>query len=257
MMRRPFSRPWLLACPSASACSDAEGSIRFGAWVAVDMGGFLGFIFVIPGRAEREPGISRFRVWSFGPSRNDKLSIHPQKIPLADFHAIVAQDAVGGRGVEVEIRKRKIIEELLALQRHGVGPAHRKGNLAGIPTLELFRLERLYIINRPGEPLLEFIEGLFGIGSGRYLALREPRTALSGEIANKLDLFTERQHVRIQPRAEQHFGRNILRLAVRLGLGEDAGEAAEELQECRNGSVVEGHVLLFLLWLSFRGIAQR
>src|SRR5664279_3488659 len=28
-------------------------------------------IAVIPGRAEREPGISRFRVWSFGPSRND------------------------------------------------------------------------------------------------------------------------------------------------------------------------------------------
>jgi hypothetical protein len=26
---------------------------------------------VIPGRAQREPGISRFRVWSFGPSRND------------------------------------------------------------------------------------------------------------------------------------------------------------------------------------------
>jgi hypothetical protein len=28
---------------------------------------------VIPGRAKREPGISRFRVWSFGPSRNDAL----------------------------------------------------------------------------------------------------------------------------------------------------------------------------------------
>jgi hypothetical protein len=30
---------------------------------------------VIPGRAKREPGISRFRVWSFGPSRNDELEI--------------------------------------------------------------------------------------------------------------------------------------------------------------------------------------
>src|ERR1700676_2819394 len=29
---------------------------------------------VIPGRAKREPGISRFRVWSFGPSRNDEKS---------------------------------------------------------------------------------------------------------------------------------------------------------------------------------------
>src|ERR1700687_2002917 len=39
------------------------------------MGVFLRFIFVIPGRAKREPGISRFRVWSFGPSRNDRGSI--------------------------------------------------------------------------------------------------------------------------------------------------------------------------------------
>jgi phytoene dehydrogenase-like protein len=31
---------------------------------------------VIPGRAQREPGISRFRVWSFGPSRNDEANIH-------------------------------------------------------------------------------------------------------------------------------------------------------------------------------------
>jgi hypothetical protein len=31
-------------------------------------------VAVIPGRVERrEPGISRFRVWSFGPSRNDDV----------------------------------------------------------------------------------------------------------------------------------------------------------------------------------------
>src|SRR6202051_2343124 len=32
---------------------------------------------VIPGHAKREPGISRFRVWSFGPSRNDELYALP------------------------------------------------------------------------------------------------------------------------------------------------------------------------------------
>src|SRR5664279_2442316 len=30
---------------------------------------------VIPGRTKCEPGISRFRVWSFGPSRNDGRNI--------------------------------------------------------------------------------------------------------------------------------------------------------------------------------------
>ena len=34
----------------------------------------IGLTFVIPGLAKREPGISRFRGWSFGPSRNDILS---------------------------------------------------------------------------------------------------------------------------------------------------------------------------------------
>src|ERR1700704_3575072 len=29
-------------------------------------------LIVIPERAKHEPGISRFRVWSFGPSRNDQ-----------------------------------------------------------------------------------------------------------------------------------------------------------------------------------------
>src|ERR1700751_4705962 len=28
-------------------------------------------LLIIPGCAKREPGISRFRAWSFGPSRND------------------------------------------------------------------------------------------------------------------------------------------------------------------------------------------
>jgi hypothetical protein len=32
---------------------------------------------------------------------------------------------------------------------------------------------------------------------------------------------------------------------VRLGLGQEAGKAAENLLECWNGGVIEGHVMLF------------
>jgi hypothetical protein len=39
---------------------------------------------VIPGRAQHEPGISRFRVWSFGPSRNDGLRRHVSTNPVLD-----------------------------------------------------------------------------------------------------------------------------------------------------------------------------
>ena len=52
-LRRPGERwthsPQRSIEPKPSACIDA----------------------VIPGRAEREPGTWRFRVWFFGPSRND------------------------------------------------------------------------------------------------------------------------------------------------------------------------------------------
>ena len=47
-------------------------------------------------------------------SGNDELT-HPEKIALPDFHAIVAQDAVRGRGMKVKVREREIIEELLSL----------------------------------------------------------------------------------------------------------------------------------------------
>ena len=49
--------------------------------------------FVIPG--------SRFA----RPRNDERLSAHPEEIALADFHAVVAQNAVGGGGMEVEVRE--------------------------------------------------------------------------------------------------------------------------------------------------------
>jgi hypothetical protein len=50
---------------------------------------------------------------------------------------------------------------------------------------------------------------------------------------------------------------NVLRLAVCLGLGEEARKAVENLQEGRNGSVVEGHAVLFRLMGRFSGLLWR
>ena len=43
------------------------------------------------------------------------------------------------------------------------------------------------------------------------------------------------------PRTQQYLGLDVFRSAVRLGLVENAGEAVENLQEGRDGRVVEGH----------------
>src|ERR1700730_6701952 len=147
--------------------------------------------------------------------------------------------------MEIEIRQRDTAEVGLSLQRHAFGGADRKGDIAAFSALELLRLERLYIIDGVSEPLLQFIERLFGVGRRRHLSAGEASAGLAGKIAGNLNLARQRQHVRIEPGAEQYFGRNIFRFAVRLGLVEDACKTAENLQESRNGRVVKGHGRLF------------
>jgi hypothetical protein len=69
----------------------------------------------------------------------------------------------------------------------------------------------------------------------------EAGAAFGREIAGELNLFGKRQHVRIEPRAEQNLGRNIPGPAIRFGLYEQAGKRVERLQENGNGSFVKGH----------------
>src|SRR5882724_3331260 len=111
------------------------------------------------------PGISRFsdvQLHICAP-RNDG-STHPEIVPLADFHAVMPENAVRGRGVEIEVRKRKAVEELLALQRDGsVGPGG-KGDVACICAFELRGLERLQIVAGLRKPLSQFFESLLGVG---------------------------------------------------------------------------------------------
>ena len=53
-----------------------------------------------------------------------------QKIPFSDLDAIVTKNAVGGRGMEVEVRKCEAIEEFLTLQRQGFIGADRESDFA-------------------------------------------------------------------------------------------------------------------------------
>src|SRR5947209_15286816 len=52
--------------------------------------------------------------------------------------------------------------------------------------------------------------------------------------------------------AQQHLRLDILRPAVRLGLGEDPGETAENLEKGRHGRIVNGHMIFSFPWLSHR-----
>src|SRR5437868_11258065 len=148
----------------------------------------------------------------------ERLS-HPEKITLADFDAVVAQNSMRGRGMEIKIRKGETIDEFLALQRQGIVRANREGDLLGVGAFELRRLERLHIVDGFGDPLLEFIERLFGVGRGRHLAMGEAGAALGCEIAGGRNLLRQWQYMRREPRAERRRGREIPGLAMGLSLG--------------------------------------
>src|SRR5438045_602061 len=82
-------------------------------------------------------------------------SVEAHEIALADLDAGVAQKAVGGRGMEIEVRQRECAEELLALHRDGLVRATGEADVPGLGALELLRLERLHIVDGPGQPLLQ------------------------------------------------------------------------------------------------------
>src|SRR4051794_21612520 len=92
----------------------------------------------------------RLRCWDF----KSAALAYAQKIALADFHAVVAQNAVRDGGVEIEIRKRKVAEELLALQRQGIVWPGWEADVAALGAIELRWFECLDVLRGFDEPLL-------------------------------------------------------------------------------------------------------
>ena len=67
---------------------------------------------------------------------------------------------------------------------------------------------------------------------------------LAAKSVAELELLGQRQHVGIEAHAEHDVFLDVLRLAMRLGLVEQAVERAEHLDEDGDGGVVKGHVML-------------
>src|ERR1700743_3951224 len=92
--------------------------------------------------------------------RGSGISAHAEKIALADFHAIVPQNAVGGGGVEIKVREGEAAEELLAGESEVVVGTDREGDFARIGALELRGLERFQVIAGLGQPLPPLVKSL-------------------------------------------------------------------------------------------------
>jgi hypothetical protein len=84
-----------------------------------------------------------------------------------------------------------------------------------------------------------FGEGLLDVLVLRRVHAREPRRAALREVGRELNLPHQREHVRVQPRLQQHLRRDLHRLGLLLRLDENSSQRLQHLLEHRNGSLVE------------------
>src|SRR3954464_11340001 len=113
---------------------------------------------------------------------NNWVLVRAEEIALADLDAGVAQKAVGGCGVEVEVRQRERAQELLALHGDGLVGAGRERDVFGVGALELLRLERFHVVDGLRQALLQLRKAGLGVrveGTSLWVSRAQPLAAKS------------------------------------------------------------------------------
>src|SRR6185369_2337890 len=82
-----------------------------------------------------------------------------EEIALAELHAVVPQDVVGGGDVEVEVRPGEALQVLLAAEFR-VLAAQLEDHFAPLGAVDLLRLQRLHEIEGLGDACFQLGEGL-------------------------------------------------------------------------------------------------
>ena len=165
-----------------------------------------------PGRSTLEPE---------RPARDDRPisslpppALHPgngaHEVSLADRHAVVAQDVVGGRRVKIEVRQGEEHEVVLPLEGQPRGPALREMSR---PPSRRSRLETTDEVERLGDARLQFRERLLG---RRRIWRRPPARRAGQPLAWSVASWTWRAKVNMSgaSRAAVRTSGSILRSAA-------------------------------------------
>src|SRR6266705_4390587 len=162
----------------------------------------------------------------------------PEVILLADFHAAMAQDVVGGGDVEKEIRKREVQQVGLALEVQDPAAARLDRDVAVLRAVDLGRLEFLAEGDGALDARLELGKARLLVLPARRLGAGEARGRPFRSVGGDLDLAGQRKHVGREASAEERRRIDFLRLGEARRLVEDRVEVAEGLDENGNGSLV-------------------
>jgi MFS family permease len=189
-------------------------------------------VAALAGRAHHADGVRGHRRPRSGASR-------AHIVALAEVYPVMAQDVIGGGGVEMELRQR-IAQQELATRKGHVAPRDLQRDRPRGPAVIGRIGEGRDIAARGGDAALKFGKARLGIGEGGGLLPCQPCGGARGEIAGELHLLHERHHVGIEAELQKRLGLDALGVAMRLGLGQDVGQRAEKAVIGGRGSVQHG-----------------
>ena len=154
----------------------------------------------------------------------------------------MAQDVVGGGGVEIEVRQEEVEEILAALELQLV-TADLQHDFAILRAVDLIRRHALHEIDGLGDASLQLVEGLFRVCIRGDVDAGEAGGATLGLIGHDLDLARQRDHVRREAVSDKDGRVDLALLAMRRCLVENGGNASEHLEHERDRSLmhVERH----------------
>src|SRR5580704_3191398 len=112
------------------------------------------------------------------PASNHLHRDRAQEIALADLHAAVTQDRVGGGQMEIDVRQHEMVEIIVAFHLALIGRAERKGDLTIGCGIDLLGIEGLEKGHGPCEPGLELIDGRLVVLETGRLDAGQPRHAV-------------------------------------------------------------------------------
>lgn len=163
------------------------------------------------------------------------------EILLADGHAVVAQDVVGGGDMEIKVRQAGVVRVVQA-GVFALGVAAQDDDVAGFRAGEFFGRKGAEEVDGLGDAGLVFGQRGFVVFEARHVHVGQAGADAFGEVAGDLDLPAEREHVGRQAGAEDVADVAFERIGMGLGFVQAGVEGFQAADENRNGGVEQGGV---------------
>ena len=157
-----------------------------------------------------------------------------QEVLLPELDPTLAQQRIGRRRMEEEVRQHVVLQIELAGKAQRLAAAHGQHDLAFVAAVDLRRREALHVLDRATDARAQRVQRGFFVGPGRHLDARQPRHAALAHVAGDLDLLGERQHVRRQAQRQHVVGGEAACLGVGLGLVQPAQHGLQRAHEHRH-----------------------